>query len=80
MKCQFKPFTNLNIFHLTFHVVAIRLTTFTYLPYSNVDPLDGTEIRVVKEFCRIYNCSITIIANDGNLWGTVEGDGKGEGN
>uniref|UniRef100_T1HCQ2 PBPe domain-containing protein n=1 Tax=Rhodnius prolixus TaxID=13249 RepID=T1HCQ2_RHOPR len=58
---------------------AIRLTTFTYLPYSNVDPLDGTEIRVVKEFCRIYNCSITIIANDGNLWGTVEGDGKGEG-
>ncbi|KAK9510133.1 hypothetical protein O3M35_004980 [Rhynocoris fuscipes] len=58
--------------------IALRLNTFTYLPYTHVDPLDGTEIRIIKEFCNIYNCNITII-DDGNLWGEIYGDDKGEG-
>uniref|UniRef100_T1HDX6 Uncharacterized protein n=1 Tax=Rhodnius prolixus TaxID=13249 RepID=T1HDX6_RHOPR len=35
-------------------------------------------MRVVLLFCRLYNCTIQIVYDDG-LWGTIQGNGSGDG-
>ncbi|XP_014243755.1 glutamate receptor-like isoform X1 [Cimex lectularius] len=55
-----------------------RVMAFTYLPYVNIDPLDGIEVRVTMEFCKKLNCTLQIV-DDGGLWGSIQGNGSGDG-
>ncbi|KAL4706513.1 hypothetical protein ACJJTC_015711 [Scirpophaga incertulas] len=55
----------------------VKVACFTYKPYVllDIDPKieslgrDGTEIRIVNEFCRWVNCTIEIIRDDVHQWG-----------
>nr|APZ81413.1 ionotropic receptor 41a.5 [Adelphocoris lineolatus] len=50
---------------------TLRVFTVQYLPYSSYDPFDGSEVRMVKEFCNVVNCTAVGLTNDGN-WGTFD--------
>ncbi|XP_073969984.1 uncharacterized protein [Rhodnius prolixus] len=74
---------NNNIFYdkiLNLEGRAMRVATFTYSPYTIVekDSIEGIEMRVVLLFCRLYNCTIQIVYDDA-LWGTIQGNGSGDG-
>nr|QFU27942.1 ionotropic receptor 41a.5 [Apolygus lucorum] len=49
---------------------TLRLFTVPYVPYSNNDPIDGSEVRMVKEFCNVFNCKVEGVY-DGMQWGEV---------
>ncbi|KAK9506610.1 hypothetical protein O3M35_008509 [Rhynocoris fuscipes] len=51
----------------------IRISTFYYPTYTVVenDTLEGTEGRMVMEFCRIHNCTYKVI-DDGHTWGSID--------
>ncbi|CAK1553700.1 unnamed protein product [Leptosia nina] len=57
----------------------VKVTCFTYTPYvlldldPNIVPLgrDGVEVRLMEEFCRWVNCTIEIVRDAGEEWGTV---------
>ncbi|KAL0840331.1 hypothetical protein ABMA28_015598 [Loxostege sticticalis] len=58
---------------------TVKVACFTYKPYALLDldpskePLgrDGTEVRIVDEFCRWVNCTIRIVRDDEHEWGEV---------
>nr|AXU25109.1 ionotropic receptor 3 [Cyrtorhinus lividipennis] len=59
---------------------VLRLSAFPYLPYGNNEPMDGSEARILLEFCVVYNCTVVDV-DDGHLWGSIypnNGTGVGE--
>ncbi|BES87768.1 Ligand-gated ion channel [Nesidiocoris tenuis] len=59
---------------------VLRLSAFPYLPYGNNEPMDGSEARILIEFCNVYNCTVVDV-DDGHLWGSIypnNGTGVGE--
>lgn len=58
----------------------LRVAAFTYPPYTIVEKntIDGIEMRIAFLFCRLYNCTIETVYDDG-LWGTILGNGSGDG-
>nr|QFU27943.1 ionotropic receptor 41a.2 [Apolygus lucorum] len=59
---------------------VLRLSAFPYLPYGNNEPMDGSEARILLEFCVVYNCTVVDV-DDGHLWGQIypeNGTGVGE--
>ncbi|XP_073969277.1 ionotropic receptor 21a-like isoform X3 [Rhodnius prolixus] len=59
---------------------VLRVAAFTYPPYTIVEKntIDGIEMRIAFLFCRLYNCTIETVYDDG-LWGTILGNGSGDG-
>lgn len=52
--------------------------TFDYDPYTHFDPLDGTEIKLIQEFCKRHNCSLVAV-DDGHYWGDIFENGTSDG-
>ncbi|KAM3962355.1 glutamate receptor ionotropic, delta-2 [Aphomia sociella] len=58
---------------------TLKVACFTYKPYvlldldPAVEPLgrDGTETRIMDEFCRWLNCTIQIVRDDVHQWGEI---------
>ncbi|XP_049866253.1 ionotropic receptor 21a-like [Pectinophora gossypiella] len=54
----------------------VKVGCFTYKPYVILDVdsptgRDGTEVRIVEEFCRWVNCTIEIVREDEDQWGEM---------
>ncbi|XP_075228173.1 putative glutamate receptor [Lycorma delicatula] len=59
----------------------LRLATMDYSPYSILRPngvVDGIEVRIFKEFVRMYNASWSIVTDD-KQWGYIFPNGTSEG-
>lgn len=69
------------------HGKTLKVACFTYEPYvlldldQSVAPLgrDGTEMRIIDEFCRWVNCTVEIIRDDLYEWGEIFENGTGNG-
>ncbi|KAI5632104.1 ligand-gated ion channel domain-containing protein [Phthorimaea operculella] len=66
---------------------TLKVACFTYKPYVLLDVdtsviatgRDGTEMRIVEEFCRWINCTIEIVNSDEEQWGELYENGTGIG-
>nr|BAR64800.1 ionotropic receptor [Ostrinia furnacalis] len=69
------------------HGKTVKVACFTYKPYAllDLDPLeeplgrDGTEVRIVDEFCRWINCTIEVVRDDEHEWGELYDNQTGVG-
>nr|XP_053602899.1 uncharacterized protein LOC128670906 [Plodia interpunctella] len=59
---------------------TFKIACFTYKPYTllDIDSIeheitgrDGTEMRVMDEFCKWVNCTVKIIRDDDHEWGEI---------
>lgn len=58
---------------------AIRVATLEYPLYTILEPLEGMEFKLLKEFCKFYNCSLGTVVDDymwGEIWENKSGNGK----
>ncbi|XP_013186387.2 uncharacterized protein LOC106131739 [Amyelois transitella] len=80
--CTQKFLGNVNLFPhdmSNLHGKTFKVACFTYKPYSLLDldttaglnGRDGTEVRVIEEFCRWVNCTIKLIRDDEHEWGEI---------
>nr|QFU27940.1 ionotropic receptor 41a.1 [Apolygus lucorum] len=57
---------------------TLKIMTFDYDPYTHFEPLDGTEIKLIQEFCKKHNCSLVAV-DDGHYWGDIFENGTSDG-
>ena len=63
----------------------LTMATFTYRPYSVIDlntnppVVDGTETRLLLEFCKKLNATFDVIVDAENEWGEVYENYTGNG-
>ncbi|BES91680.1 Hypothetical protein NTJ_04488 [Nesidiocoris tenuis] len=60
------------------HNKTLKVMTFDYDPYTHFEPLDGTEIKLIQEFCRRHNCSLVAV-DDNHYWGDIFKNGTSDG-
>ncbi|XP_026751135.1 glutamate receptor ionotropic, delta-2 isoform X1 [Galleria mellonella] len=66
---------------------TLKVAGFTYKPYVllDLDPTveprgrDGTETRIIEEFCRWLNCTIELVRDDEHQWGEIYENNTGVG-
>lgn len=61
------------------YFLELGLATFNYLPYSLIEPMDGSEIRIAQEYANLHNCTWRIVT-DNEQWGQIFNNGTGNGN
>ncbi|BES93659.1 Ligand-gated ion channel [Nesidiocoris tenuis] len=49
---------------------VVKLYVVQYPPYCSNEPLDGTEVRLIKLFCEISNCTL-VSTTDEHEWGVI---------
>ncbi|XP_073981687.1 glutamate receptor ionotropic, delta-1-like isoform X2 [Rhodnius prolixus] len=60
------------------HGKTIRVATLEYPLYTILEPLEGMEFKLLKEFCKFYNCSLGTVVDDymwGEIWENKSGNG-----
>ncbi|GJQ86938.1 hypothetical protein Trydic_g11805 [Trypoxylus dichotomus] len=57
----------------------LKIVCFTYKPFTIVNPPDGTDILVLKEYAIKHNMTIELVVDEESIWGNFYSNGTGYG-